>query len=608
MERTDLLNLPIYSGEDIFDLTEVNEAHKKIEYAYDVASKVPETNATAEVIDARGGATTLGEKIRDISSSLDNMMICNLRDFPRLEGEKDDKLRFERIFQKHKDKYLKLYVINEDLYFTMSKNKDSGINLMSNMELININSSYTVNSNGYSNYYLFNLYNVENINIVGGKFIGDKDTHDYSSGGTHEWGHGLNVVKTKNINVNNVTIEKFTGDGIYLGSNNECTNTNRIITEVNIKNSLIKECRRQGISVVNGTLNLSNTIIKDIKGTAPQAGIDIEPNTNLEYTDVKINNLKTINCSGGGLVVYGTNFADINGSGVKANNGKYHSLIVDGFTNESSAYTFGLYISYQEKNSTGSFRGSYNLRNIELYNSNVNIYNWSEANPTIKIDNIKVYSLDINLNQAISFARGSKGYYGDFNIGGLHLDNININAPTTIYGILINDEGANNNGVKNIIISNPSKCEVINKFNITPVKSEDNYNIIDPLNILNKYVSKVAKMKEITPISGMNNISYDNDSRQINLYKNNEVVRMYGKFKFVATSGIKKFQYIDNLTPSNIYTGHGKILPMGIKTLIYDNGWKDAILTLTSSGITITDYDFVEGKEYAVMLNIEYVI
>ena len=77
MEKTNLLNLPIYSGEDIFDLTEVNEAHKKIEYAYNVASKVPETNATAEVIDARGGATTLGEKMRDISSSLDNIEIKN---------------------------------------------------------------------------------------------------------------------------------------------------------------------------------------------------------------------------------------------------------------------------------------------------------------------------------------------------------------------------------------------------------------------------------------------------------------------------------------------------------------------------------------------------
>ena len=71
MERTDLLNLPIYSGEDIFDLTEVNEAHKKIEYAYDVASKVPETNATAEVIDARCGEPKLKTKIDKIDDAID---------------------------------------------------------------------------------------------------------------------------------------------------------------------------------------------------------------------------------------------------------------------------------------------------------------------------------------------------------------------------------------------------------------------------------------------------------------------------------------------------------------------------------------------------------
>ena len=104
MERTQMLGLPIYAPEDIFDLTEVNKAHKNIEIAYQAMEGIQNTNAnaevigarkgepnlktkidkmddaidantntTAEVIDARGGATTLGEKIRDISSSLDEI-------------------------------------------------------------------------------------------------------------------------------------------------------------------------------------------------------------------------------------------------------------------------------------------------------------------------------------------------------------------------------------------------------------------------------------------------------------------------------------------------------------------------------------------------------
>src|SRR5690606_8414084 len=51
---------------------------------------------------------------------------------------------------------------------------------------------------------------------------GDRETHDFSkkgehTGGTHEWGNGIDTKGAQNIVIEGVRIEKFTGDGIEIG-------------------------------------------------------------------------------------------------------------------------------------------------------------------------------------------------------------------------------------------------------------------------------------------------------------------------------------------------------------------------------------------------------
>lgn len=64
---------------------------------------------------------------------------------------------------------------------------------------------------------------VRNVTIQGGIYRGDKETHDYSgryapsSGGTHEWGLGIEVKGAENVVIDGVKTEKFTGDGIATG-------------------------------------------------------------------------------------------------------------------------------------------------------------------------------------------------------------------------------------------------------------------------------------------------------------------------------------------------------------------------------------------------------
>ena len=79
METTKNLKLPQYTGEDIFDLQDINKAYDSIDKAYgnlddtyrkvaNIKNEITKTNATAEVIDARGNKETLGKRLDEFGS------------------------------------------------------------------------------------------------------------------------------------------------------------------------------------------------------------------------------------------------------------------------------------------------------------------------------------------------------------------------------------------------------------------------------------------------------------------------------------------------------------------------------------------------------------
>jgi hypothetical protein len=95
--------------------------------------------------------------------------------------------------------------------------KDSSINLVSNMKILLDNSSvFQKETNGYQEYSIFFLGDIENIEIKGGNFIGDKDTHNYRESGTHEWGHAFLIRGASNVVIDSVKMENCTGDGIEI--------------------------------------------------------------------------------------------------------------------------------------------------------------------------------------------------------------------------------------------------------------------------------------------------------------------------------------------------------------------------------------------------------
>src|SRR5690606_16040148 len=99
-----------------------------------------------------------------------------------------------------------------------------------------------------------NIINAENVKVNNAYLIGDKDKHLGTKG---EWGMGINILSSSNVNIINPKIKKTWGDGIYIGElslakqknikKKSFTNTN-----INIKEGSIDDCLRNGISIISG--------------------------------------------------------------------------------------------------------------------------------------------------------------------------------------------------------------------------------------------------------------------------------------------------------------------------------------------------------------------
>ncbi len=104
-----------------------------------------------------------------------------------------------------------------------------------------------------------------------------------------EWRHCLSIRSCTNVKVSGLTLADSGGDGIYLGvAKRGVTNSN-----VHIKDVVCDGNNRQGISVISAeNLLIEDTVLKNTSGTAPQAGIDFEPN----HPGEKIVNCVMRNC------------------------------------------------------------------------------------------------------------------------------------------------------------------------------------------------------------------------------------------------------------------------------------------------------------------------
>jgi hypothetical protein len=125
---------------------------------------------------------------------------------------------------------------------------------------------------------LLSAANCRNITLRGYKATVRMRRADYDNPALYkraEWRHCLSIRSCSNVKVLGLTLAESGGDGIYLGTATQWVTNKDIL----IKDVVCDRNYRQGISVITAeNLLIENTVLRDTAGTAPQAGIDFEPN------------------------------------------------------------------------------------------------------------------------------------------------------------------------------------------------------------------------------------------------------------------------------------------------------------------------------------------
>jgi hypothetical protein len=130
-----------------------------------------------------------------------------------------------------------------------------------------------------------------------------KQDYDDRAQYTHaEWRHVLSFHSCAGVRITGLKLADSGGDGIYLGVARKGVPCSDVV----IKDVLCENNYRQGISVISARhLLIEDCVLKDTWGTAPQAGIDFEPNgPTEELVDCVMRNCVSENNKGNGFAFY----------------------------------------------------------------------------------------------------------------------------------------------------------------------------------------------------------------------------------------------------------------------------------------------------------------
>ncbi len=158
-------------------------------------------------------------------------------------------------------------------YLIKIDEEKKGIIMCSNINLDLNNSILKIEKNSYDGYKMFYIKNESNVKVFNGRLIGDKNEHDYDSiQSEHQWGYGIHIKGGNNIEISNLEISDFIGDGIYIDKYKNEDNSTRA-TNINIHNNNIHDCRRQGISIIDGSnIQINFNEIHNINRFKPTSG------------------------------------------------------------------------------------------------------------------------------------------------------------------------------------------------------------------------------------------------------------------------------------------------------------------------------------------------
>jgi hypothetical protein len=221
-----------------------------------------------------------------------------------------------------------------------------GVNIPSNRTLNFLTGSKIVlKPTALGNYNIFRVENASNIIFNNPVIVGDVGSHLGTSG---EWGNGITILSSNNITINEGSITKCWGDGIYLSSSKtKATNTN-----IKITNTVLQYNRRDGISIITANgLVMESVVAGNSTGTLPMCGINFEPNSSSD----ELQNIDLLNCK---TEYNGKNGIQIGYSNLFGGPNKRTSINIQNHYDKKSAGAVRAICDYTKKRGTETMSGT----------------------------------------------------------------------------------------------------------------------------------------------------------------------------------------------------------------------------------------------------------
>jgi parallel beta-helix repeat protein len=154
--------------------------------------------------------------------------------------------------------------------------------------------------------FVLEVARVSDVEISGGRIVGDRDKH---LGTTGEWGHGIAIYGARRVTVRDIHISRCWGDGIGIAGK-RAKKTDKQATaapsqDVVLVNVVSTGNRRQALSIGHSRdVRVYDCRFSDTAGTAPQCGIDLEPDKPHDMRRAIIENCRIDGNHGSGIQVY----------------------------------------------------------------------------------------------------------------------------------------------------------------------------------------------------------------------------------------------------------------------------------------------------------------